>query len=208
MKEKKERKLTRAEEKRKEAFDALGRRLAMEGYTQKLLGISEEEMNARLLPVTVPVIAPCLAVYFFAGNPWDLEIGEFFLAFLLYFFLIIVHEGLHGITWAFFAKEKWRSISFGVIPASMVAYCHCSEPLKKHQIVLGSLMPTIILGLGFAAAAILSGSAMLMLTAVLNILGGGGDLLIVLKILTYRSDAASILLIDHPYEIGTAVFEK
>ena len=40
------------------------------------------------------------------------------------------------------------------------------------------------------------------------ILGGGGDFIIVLKILLHRSKGKDTLYYDHPYECGVVVFEK
>lgn len=207
-KEKKERKLSKAEIKRKEEFEVLADKLSNEGYAQKLIGISETEMNTKVFLVTIPIMIPFLALYFLVGNKWNLGDAGFFISIAIFCVLIVIHEGLHGVTWALFTKNKWKSISFGIMVESFTPYCNCKEPLKKHQIIIGALMPTIILGVGFCIAAIIFGSTLLLFTAFLNILGCGGDLLIILKLLLYKSDAADILFIDHPYEIGTAVFEK
>lgn len=207
-KQPKERKLSKAELKRKAEFDALADRLAAEGYTQKLLSLSESEIKTKMFLVTLPAILLYCVLFLCCGNRLDFTALDFFLSVALFFVLIIVHEALHGFTWACFAKDKWKSISFGIIPESCMAYCNCKEPLKKYQIVLGTLMPTIVLGFGLGIAAIISGSVVLLFTAVFNTMGCGGDLLIVFKVLTYKSDAENVLMIDHPYEIGTAVFEK
>ena len=37
---------------------------------------------------------------------------------------------------------------------------------------------------------------------------GGGDFLIILKILLYRSGKKETVYYDHPYECGVVVFEK
>lgn len=207
-KEKKERKLSKAEIKRKEEFEVLADNLIKEGYTQKFIGIDEREMNTKGFFVTLPFIILFLIVYFLLGNKWNMKEFDYFIIMVLYLILIVVHEGIHGVTWACFAKRKWKSISFGFIVQSLVPYCTCKEPLKKHHIIIGSLMPTIILGVGFGIAAVISGSSMLLLITFLNILGGGGDLLVTMKLLSYKSDALEKVFIDHPYEIGTAVFER
>lgn len=206
--EKSERKLSRAEIKRKEEFERLSAKLVSEGYTQKLIEISKTELNTMAFLVTLPLIIPFLILFFALGHKWDTDIIGVFVSILIFCVLIVVHEALHGVTWMIFAKNKWRSISFGIITESFTPYCNCNEPMKKYQIILGALMPTLILGVGFGIAAIISGSALLLLTAFLNFMGCGGDLLVTLKLLSYRSDAQSLLFIDHPYEIGTAVFEK
>lgn len=205
---KKERKLSKAEIKRKEEFEQLAAELSREGYTQKLIDIRQSEMNKQVFLVTIPIFIPFLILYFVLGYKWDLDVWGLLLSIVLFFILIVVHEALHGVTWMFFAKNKWKSISFGIIMESFTPYCNCKEPMKKHQIILGSLMPTVILGVGLGIAALITGSTMLLFTAFLNIMGCGGDLLVIWKLLTYRSDAANSLYIDHPYKIGTAIFEK
>ena len=49
---------------------------------------------------------------------------------------------------------------------------------------------------------------MLLAVAILMIFGGGGDLLVTYKLLRFKSEAKDVLFIDHPYELGTAVFER
>ena len=74
--------------------------------------------------------------------------------------------------------------------------------------IIGAAMPTLILGFGLAIAAIGTGSAWLFFLTELMILGGGGDFLIIWKILLYRSKSKEVFYFDHPYEVGLAVFEK
>ena len=40
------------------------------------------------------------------------------------------------------------------------------------------------------------------------ILGGGGDLAIVLKMLRFKPDDADVLYLDHPYECGLVAFVR
>lgn len=76
---------------------------------------------------------------------------------------IVVHELIHGITWAQFTKSGWKSIKFGVMWKMLTPYCHCSEPLRKKEYILGSLMPCIVLGIIPAVAALFVGSFALLL---------------------------------------------
>ena len=41
--------------------------------------------------------------------------GDWGTAFILMFVGIVVHELIHGLTWAYYAKSGWKSISFGVM---------------------------------------------------------------------------------------------
>ena len=74
--------------------------------------------------------------------------------------------------------------------------------------IIGSLMPTIILGFIPAIIACIINSYFLFIISVVMILCGGGDFLITFKLLLYKSSSEDTLFIDHPYELGTAVFEK
>ena len=69
-------------------------------------------------------------------------------------------------------------------------------------------MPTLILGILPAVFAILAGSLPLFLFSELMILGGGGDLLIIGKLLLYRSRGKEVLYYDHPYACGLTAFER
>lgn len=44
--------------------------------------------------------------------------------------------------------------------------------------------------------------------AEIMVLGGGGDFLIVLKMLLHKTKGKNALYYDHPYECGVVVFEK
>lgn len=205
---KKERKLTKAEEKRKEEFEAMAAKLSKEGYTQKMIGINNTELNTMVYLLPLPIMALFIVLYIVLGHRLHIGVFELLVSLVVFYALIMVHEALHGVTWMLFAKNRWKSISFGFIKETFNPYCNCNEPLKKYQIILGTLMPTLILGVGFGIASLIFGSTTLLIIAVLNLLGCGGDLLVILKLLLFKSDASKILFIDHPYEIGTAVFEK
>ena len=59
----------------------------------------------------------------------------------------VVHELIHGVTWACFAEHGWRSISFGVFWKQLMPYCHCDDPLRLRHYVIGALMPCFIIGI-------------------------------------------------------------
>ena len=42
----------------------------------------------------------------------------------------------------------------------------------------------------------------------LMILGGGGDLAIVLKLVRFKPEGDEVLYLDHPYECGLAAFVR
>lgn len=204
----KERKLSKAELKRKEEFEKLTEKLTEQGYKPNHITMSVLAGNVFAIVAALPFIIPLLILYFGMGNELLIDISDFWIAYVIFLALVVVHEFIHGITWSFFAENGWKSISFGFIVEYLTPYCSCNQPMKKHQIIIGALMPTIILGFVPGIIAIFNGSSILMWVAILMIFGGGADLLITYKLLRYKSLSKEVLFIDHPYELGTAVFEK
>ena len=53
--------------------------------------------------------------------------------------LIVIHELLHGLTWGCFAKNRWKSIDFGVIWSMLTPLLHlCSTIHIKYNNFLSS----------------------------------------------------------------------
>ena len=65
-----------------------------------------------------------------------------------------------------------------------------------------------MLGLAPVAVAYATGSILWLGIGLLMILGGGGDLAIVLKMLRFKPDGADVLYLDHPYECGLVAFVR
>lgn len=68
-------------------------------------------------------------------------------------------------------------------------------------------MPTLVLGVGLTALAVITSRLWLLITAVTLILGGGGDFYVVFRLFAFKSKKKT-LYCDHPYECGTVVFEE
>lgn len=207
----KQRTLTKQEQKRKEVFDALCVVMQEKGYQKHDLMVSLKAANTIGVLLTIPFLILVTIAYFWIHplNSASFSSRQSVIwAVVLFFALIVVHEGIHGITWACFAPSHFRAIEFGVIWKALTPYCTCSEPLNRWQYVLGALMPTLILGFGLAAVATAMQSIMLLLTAQLMIISGGGDFLIVAQVFRYRTTSKDVVFLDHPYECGVVAFEK
>ena len=122
--------------------------------------------------------------------------------------LVVVHELIHGLFWAIYAKNHLKSIEFGFMISSLTPYCCCKDMLTKSQYIVGGIMPTVLLGIVPAVISIFTGSLFWFIMGELMILAGGGDLTILLKLLRYKSKKEEILYMDHPYECGLVVFER
>lgn len=209
---KNERKLTPAEQKRKEQFALVCEEMARQGYQKTDLTIGVVKANLLALIIMLPfavlsgvIVLSCCSLRSMAESISPLDPLVFLLAMLL---LTAVHEGIHGFTWALFAEDHWKAIRFGVIWKALTPYCTCAQPLKRGQYILGAAMPTLVLGIGLTAAAALTGIFWVFILTIAMIFGGGGDFAIILKMLLHRQQGRNAVYYDHPYECGVVVFER
>lgn len=204
------RELTKAEQQRKEYFEAESEKLVAQGYERKDLTFGVVEANVWAVVVTLPLILPFLLAYYVMwGKEWTmLPWWGYFVGLVLLTAFIVGHELIHGAVFACFAKDGFRSVAFGVIWSMMTPYCTCRESLKRKHYMLAILAPTVVLGILPAAVALTVGSKWILYLGVLMILGGGGDIMCAIKLATYRTKGKECLFFDHPYEVGLAVFER
>lgn len=209
-KQEEQRTLSKAEMKRKAAFEQVKKELQEAGYQEHDLTVGLVYANVMALAAGIPLIL-LFEIAFFRRNQQlsgTIDGAQIVLFFVLFFALICVHELIHGICWAVFAQNHWKAISFGFIAKYVTPYCTCSEPLDKVQYIIGGLMPTILLGIIPSLAAIYTGSAFLLLLGAAMILGGGGDILIVAKLLRHHSKSGDTVYMDHPYQAGVVAFVR
>ena len=209
---KNERKLTPAEQKRKEEFALVCEEMERQGYRKTDLTIGVVKANLLALIVMLPFVALSGAVVLsrvsFLSMAESMSPLDFLLFLLVMLLLTAVHEGIHGFTWGLFAESHWSAIRFGVIWNALTPYCTCAQPMKRGQYILGAAMPTLVLGIGLTAAAALTGIFWVFILALAMIFGGGGDFAIILKMLLHRQRGKEAVYYDHPYECGVVVFEK
>jgi len=118
---------------------------------------------------------------------------------------IIAHELIHGITWAMYTKNGFKSIKFGVLWKVLTPYCHCSEPLKVKHYITGAIMPAIILGFLPFVYSLFTGNALWLFFGIFFTMSAVGDFLIVNLV---RKEDMNSLVLDHPSEVGCYVFRK
>ena len=203
------RKLTAKELKRKNDFEKLNSEMQQKGYKIKNMTINIRQANF-LGPLSMLPFIALTFLFYYNVNGFDLRgisLG-FAVAAILLLPLTILHELIHGVTWGIFAKNHFHSIDFGIIWSSFSPYCTCSKPLKKWQYLLGTAMPTLVLGGGSAVAAVMTNQLLIFLLAEYMIASGGGDFLIILKSMLYRIEKQESVYCDHPYECDCVVFEK
>ena len=206
----KERTLTPAEAARKARFDTLCREMEAQGYKRTDLTVGVVFANAAAIFLMLPFAAVLQFSYFWVNTSGggSMEPGWALVFLVLLLLLMAVHEAIHGLTWGLFAKEHLRAVSFGVIWKYLTPYCTCAEPLKRWQYALGTAMPTLILGFGLGAVSVLLKQPLALCLASVMLFGGGGDALIILKVLLHRTGGKPAVWCDHPCECGVVVFEK
>lgn len=205
---KKDRKLTKKELQRKSAFEEIYKEMEVKGYQKKDFTVSTIKINILSIIIMLPFVILMAILYGVvqAGGIDKQEVSILWLV-ILSIICIILHELIHGLVWGLYVKSGFRSIGFGIIWSSLIPYCTCKEPLNKKQYMIGTLMPTLIIGFSLCGIAIIINNTTLYVVAQLMILGGGGDFYIVWKLLFYRTRKDTVC-IDHPYEIGLCIFEK
>ena len=206
----KERKLTEKEQIRLERFNEVAASMEEQGYRKTLLTVSILWANvfAIFLLLAVAVIGIVLFVLKYDDLFGKLSILESVILIIIFLALIVIHELIHGIGWSLFTKDGFKDIEFGVMLDSLTPYCTCSQPLSKGQYILGAMLPLITLGILPMIAGILIGSFYTMMMGVIMTSSAAGDILIVLKILRYKSRAKDVVYMDHPTEAGGVIFER
>ena len=116
---------------------------------------------------------------------------------------IVVHELIHGLTWSLFTKRGFKSIRFGILKEMLTPYCHCEEPLKVRQYVLGAAMPAVILGFIPALVSLFTGNSSILLFGIFFTMAAIGDFMIIWLL---RKESSNSFVLDHPSEAGCYVY--
>ena len=118
---------------------------------------------------------------------------------------IVIHEYIHGLTWAYFAKSGWKSIKIGMIWKLLTPYCHCNEPMRIRNYRIGVIMPCLVLGIIPAIIALAIGSLSLLIWGIIFISVAAGDIWMTWLLNKEKSDS---LVLDHPTEAGFYIIEE
>lgn len=168
--------------------------------------------------VTVPVLLFYFLPFYFLWYPkygdnfwevvfnWEWQVPAFMYLVVLIAVMvlgIILHELIHGVFWAVFAKKGWKSIQFGLIKEHFTPYCHCTEPLKVKHYVVGGLMPLIILGIIPGVWAWFNGNIYLLLFGFFFTVSAIGDVLVINMLRKFPKNS---YVQDHPNEAGFYVY--
>ena len=207
----KNRKLTAAEQARLDHFEEISGEMEAQGYKKTDLTIGIVSANVFSILFAIPVAAAGLALFFAFNKAGSIHFGtrvHYYLLLVLFLVLVVVHELIHGISWAAFTEHHFKDIEFGFMKEYLTPYCTCKVPLAKGPYIFGALMPLIVLGIIPMIISILSGSFYLLVLGILMTVAAGGDIMLTWNILRYKSSAGDIVYFDHPTQAGSVVFEK
>jgi hypothetical protein len=193
--------------------------LQIENYLKKEYTLTAAKANMRALFFVLPTLLIYIATYVLIW-PEQFSLSSLkslvavyktwmvfspFVLILVIVFGAILHEMLHGYTWAFFCEHGLESIEYGMCWALLTPYCHCQEVLTLRSYVLGGIMPGFLMGLLPAFVGLLLGSIPVFLFGVFFSMAASGDLLVIWMLRHQRKTA---LVQDHPDKIGCYVFVK
>ena len=207
MTEKKERVLTEKEQARLARFEQTAAEMMEKGYRRVNLTVDIVKANIFALGMMVPVFIIGFLL-FIKLHPEGMTRFSPFVFLISYIALIVVHELVHGITWSLFSEHHWQDIDFGIMKKLLTPYCTCAVPLGKGHYIAGALMPLIVLGILPTILALLNGSMTLLAIGLVMIVSAAGDILIVWKLCRHRTEAKETVILDHPTEAGSVIFER
>ena len=182
----------------------------LSNYQEKNVTVSAGKAQILGLLLALPIVLVLLIPYYQINRD---QIGEPYFSSNFFGYLsvigailfgVIAHELTHGLTWAYFCKDGFKSIRFGVIWKYLTPYCHCKEVLLKRHYIIGAIMPAILVGLIPTFVGYLFAYKGLFLFGLFFTFGAGGDFLIIWLL---RKFDAETLVLDHPSQIGCLVYE-
>jgi len=208
-----ERKITEAEKKRTLRFQEKAACLKADGYEESEHTVDIVKANILAMLIMLPFVAVIAVPYLKQhGIGKTGLLSDYLINLALFIVLVIaemiVHEGIHGLIWGLLSPDGFSTIEFGLIKEYMTPYCYCGTPLTRGQYLIGSVMPTLVLGFFQGFVAVCSGSFMLFVLSVILMIGGGGDFLIDWMLIRYKKKKVKLILMDHPTELGFVAFEK
>jgi len=181
-------------------LESKGRKVAIDLVKANIFSLVLMIVAAVVFLVPFFMIWKRTSVYSLMGG-----IPSIFTVLIAMFAGIAVHELIHGLTWAYFAKSGWQSISFGVIWKMLTPYCHCNEPMDKRSYMWGALMPCIVLGILPSIIALFVGSLPLLAFGIFFIAAAAGDIWMAWLL---SKEKPSCKVLDHPSEAGFYVFDE
>lgn len=171
------------------------------------LDLRKAQITGGLFGLTL-VFVLLLPYYLIFGTEEVMKIREFF---RLSIFIpsitvgIIVHEFIHGLTWAVSAKIGLANIKFGFQLKSLTPYAHSKLPMKTNAYRIGAAMPLLLLGVLPYLFALISNNPYVFGFGLFFCFVASGDIMILWLI---RKLPGHQLIQDHPSKGGVILFEN
>ena len=200
--------LSEKEKIRLERFEKISADMQLQEYKRQDLTIDLKKANVLSMVLFMFLLITGSVLYFFVNHQLaftNFNVIPFLVVFIV---LIAVHEMIHGACWVTFSPGRFKDIEFGVLKPTFSPYCTCLVPLKKGQYIVGVMMPGLLLGVIPFVVSIIIANPFMLLIADTMIAAATGDMMILGKIIGYRSSASEVMYMDHPTEAGGVIFEK
>jgi len=138
-------------------------------------------------------------------NTYQLLRGKELVIILSLIFGMIIHEIIHGETWKLFSKGEKLNIKYGFYWKALTPYAHCKEPIEITNYRLGTIMPSIIVGLLPYLYGLILNNLLVLFFGLFFILAAGGDFLITWML---RNEKPGSMVQDNPSRAGCYVIDK
>ncbi len=174
--------------------------------TKRDLSVSMERANVIVLFTSIPVVAAQFMIFTLVHGADKRETTWNFVVLISAVLLgVVVHELIHGITWAIFGRKPFSAIQFGFQWKTLTPYAHLKEPVEVNAYRLGAFMPGFILGILVYVLSLALGDGNLLWFSLIHTAAAGGDWLILWLI---RNVKAGLQVEDHPTHAGCYVIES
>ena len=200
--------LTEAEKKRAERFEKISEDMIQQGYTRHELTVDINKASIFAVVLTFLLFFIGYGLFFLINHRFDFSEFRFSVLLIVFLILVVVHELIHGGCWSIFTPNHFKDIAFGIMMPYLSPYCTCMAPLTKPRHIFGTVMPLILLGIIPTVIGIAAGIPMALLVGLLMIDIATGDILIIRKILAYKTSAKDVVYMDHPTDAGGVIFER
>ncbi len=119
-------------------------------------------------------------------------------------FLILAHEGIHGIGWWLFGRVPIQHLTFGFQWKTLSPYCHAKAPMTVQGYRLGVILPALITGLLPLLVGTFSGDGLWAMLGAMLLAGAVGDFYVVW---ITRAIPADSKVLDHPKHAGCLILK-
>lgn len=171
--------------------------------------INGVKLNGLTTLLAIPLFAISILPFAIAFG-WQFTINEirFYLDakfVLILLFGVILHEGIHALTWLIVLRRGFKIIKFGFNFHSLSPYTHCKIPMKVWQYRLSGLMPGLIMGIFPVILSFVIQSPILNFVGFLFLWAAGGDFI---SLFLLRKLKKNSIIKDHPDEMGFIIEDE